>query len=81
MSMPRQAIRQATCTECDESEDNHTVTDKDMDIDEGSITYDTRCTCGVEGEVIVDEEGTTAGENISHDDASWNQEDDEEQDD
>jgi len=81
MSMPRQAIRQATCTECGESEDNHTVTDTDMEIEDDTLTYETRCSCGVEGEVILDTEGTTAGKNISHEDASWNQDSDEEQDD
>jgi hypothetical protein len=77
--MPRQAIRQATCTECGENDDNHTVTDTDMSIDDDTLTYDTRCTCGVEGEVTLDDEGTNAGENISHEDASWNEESDDDE--
>lgn len=76
MSMPRQAIRQATCTECGEDEDNHTVTDTNMEVEDDTITYDTRCGCGVEGEVTIDEHGTTAGENMSHENASWNEEQD-----
>ncbi len=80
--MPRQAIRQATCTECGESENNHTVTDTSMEIEDDTITYETRCECDAEGEVTLDDEGTNAGENISHEDASWSEEsDDKEQDD
>lgn len=79
--MPRQAIRQATCTECGEDEDNHTVTNKETSVEDDEITYETRCECGTEGEVTVDDEGTHAGDNISHEDASWNEEDEEESDD
>lgn len=76
--MPRQAIRQATCTEFDENEDNHTVNDTTTSIEDDTITYSTRCTCGAEGEVTTDDEGTTAGENMSHEDASWSEEEDDE---
>jgi len=77
--MPRQAIRQATCTECDESDDNHKVTDTDMSLSENTITHTTRCNCGAEGEVTITENETIAGENISHEDASWNDEDEDDE--
>lgn len=75
--MPRQCIRQATCTNCDENEDNHTVTDKDMDVDEGTLKYITRCSCGETGHVMLDGEGIASTENVHHDDASWNEDSDE----
>jgi hypothetical protein len=45
-----------------------------MEIDEDELTYETRCSCGVEGEVTLDGEGIANIENVHHDDASWNQE-------
>ena len=81
MSMPRQAIRQATCTSCDENEDNHTVTDTDMDIEEDELTYETRCSCGETGSVTLDTEGIAAVENVSHEASSWNEDSDENSDD
>jgi len=81
MSMPRQCVRQATCTDCDEDEDNLTVTDTDMDIEEDELTYETRCSCGETGSVTLDTEGIASVENLSHEDASWNQDEDEDSDD
>jgi len=78
--MPRQCIRQGTCTNCDESEDNLTVTDKDMDVEEGTLKYITRCSCGETGAVVLDDSGIASVENIHHDDASWNQDDSDEDD-
>jgi hypothetical protein len=81
--MPRQAIRQATCTDCGESDGRHTVTNTEFeergDDEVQSIVYDTRCRCGTTGTVIVDEEGTHAAENVHHDDASWNTDESEEE--
>lgn len=78
--MPRDAIEQASCTECGENEDNFTVTNTELDRDDdGSpfVEHDTRCECGETGTVTIDEDGTSASENISYDEASWNQSDEE----
>jgi hypothetical protein len=66
---------------CGENEDNHTVSNTHVDIEEDTIDYDTRCECGATGDVTIDGQGTTPGENISHDDASWNEESEEDSDD
>jgi hypothetical protein len=76
--MPRQAIRQGACTECDESDDNFTVTGKEVDIEENTVGYTVRCTCGETGTVTLDPNGTTASDNISHEDAAWNKEESDE---
>jgi len=75
--MPRQCVRQATCTGCDEDEDNLTVTDTETADEEDELTYMTRCTCGETGHVTLDSEGITSVENLHHDDASWNDDSDE----
>jgi len=78
--MPRQAIQQATCTDCGESDDNHTVTNSDIisgDDEDTRIEYSTRCECCTTGTVTIDEEGVSATDEISHEDASWNDDSDE----
>jgi hypothetical protein len=37
-----------------------------------------RCTCGETGTVTLDPNGTTASDNISHEDAAWNKEESDE---
>ena len=69
--MQRQTVRQATCTECGENEDNHTVENVSLDLEEDSIEYETRCECGTEGLAYITSDGVEAGENMAHDDVSW----------
>jgi hypothetical protein len=73
--MPRNCITQATCAECGENEDNYTVTTKETDIEEEEITYHARCSCGENARMTLDASGTEATDNVSYEDASWNQED------
>jgi len=75
--MPRQAIKQAECTECDADEPSFTKTDKNFLIDDVStVKYDITCTeCGHASTVSVDREGTNAGDGVTHENASWNQSD------
>jgi len=77
MSMPRQVVRQGSCTECDEDEDNFTVTNSETSLGEDSVSYETRCTCGETGSVTIDDNGISETVNISHDNASWNEDDEE----
>jgi hypothetical protein len=53
---------------------NLTVTDSDMNIDEGTVTYDTRCSCGESGTLMLTISDIVSAESLHHDDASWNQE-------
>jgi len=76
--MPRQAIRQATCPNCDSSEDNFDVKTKHMDIEEQTVEFDVQCTCRETGTVTMTESGIESSDNISHENASWNQEESDE---
>jgi hypothetical protein len=73
--MPRQAIKQAECTECGVDGPSFTKTDKTFLNDSVStIEYDIKCTeCGQASTVSVDREGTNAGDGVTHENASWNQ--------
>ena len=73
--MTRQAIKQAECTECDTNEPSFTKTDKTF-LHDGlsTIEYDIKCIeCGQASTVSVDREGTSAGDGVTHENASWNQ--------
>ena len=76
--MPRQAIKQATCEECDDDDAEFRVLDTSRPDDELRVDYEVECSCGHDSEISISDEGTHAGEGINHDDASWNQEDDDE---
>jgi len=78
--MARQTVQQGECTECGENDENFTVTDKTIDRDDDGrpfVQYDTRCECGEAGSVTIDESGISSSENVSHNDASWNESDEE----
>jgi len=82
--MVRQSVKQATCEWCDEEDAEFSVTDKDIvsgkDV-ETEIKYDVRCSgCKFTGTISISESGPSATAGINHDDASWNQEEDEESD-
>jgi translation initiation factor 2 beta subunit (eIF-2beta)/eIF-5 len=80
-----EAITQGRCTECGESDDNYTVDKRTYherpdtdDVGEwNGIQRDLTCDCGAEATVSITEEGIVTVGPISHDDASWNEEDDE----
>lgn len=81
--MPRQAIKQAEHEECDSDDSEFTVMDREFpninnDEEMNSIVYDVRCSCGDTGTITVDEEGTHASDDITYENASWNQEEDDE---
>ena len=66
-----QAVAQGECTDCDRSNDNYSVEERDYS-DEG-ITRTLSCDCGVEAAVTITEDGLESEGPISHEDASWNQ--------
>lgn len=77
--MPRQAITQAEHTGCDDDRAEFTVTgDRAPNIGdddaEAAIEYDVRCTCGYTGNITVGEDGITSSDEITHENASWNTE-------
>jgi len=76
--MPRQAIEQAECTQCNESEDNYTVLDSNINSEENSIVYDVRCTCGELASISIGEDGIGSSKSVSYEGASWNQEESDE---
>lgn len=82
--MPRQAIIQADCLNCDNDNCEFTVMNRDapnMDDDGAldSIVYTVRSSCGETGEITVDEEGTHSGDGITHENASWNQDEEDDE--
>jgi hypothetical protein len=82
--MARQTVQQGTCTGCNESDENFTITDKTIDRDDDGnpfVQYDTRCECGETGSVTINGSGISSSENVSHDNASWNESDEEGDDD
>lgn len=85
MSMTRPSVDAATCTECGEHEDNFTETDYTIDMDAGDeneskteVISEVECSCGATGTIMVDSEGTHGSDNISFEDASWNEDSGEE---
>lgn len=75
--MPRQAIQQATCENCDDDEAEFEITDKsfpdnDPDDPRDAIRFEVMCDCRGEGVIVVDNQGTHSGEGINHENASWN---------
>lgn len=73
--MPRQCIKQATCTSCGKSDDNYTVLDKTFIEDEPDIEFEVRCTCRETATITIDGDGISASDAVSYEDASWNQDD------
>lgn len=69
--MARQAIKQAHCVECGDEEATFKVTDKSVDVSEGIVTYEVRCTCRATGRIEVDELGVTSQGAATHETASW----------
>lgn len=79
-----EAINQGECTECQRSDENFSVDDRDYhyfdddeeyeNIDMG-IRYALVCDCGAESAVAITTEGMFSGGAISHDEASWNDSD------
>lgn len=80
-----EAITQARCTECDESDDNYSVTsrtyhdrpDTDSTEEWNGIERELLCDCGAEATVSTTERGLETSGQISHEDASWNEDSDE----
>lgn len=76
-AMPRQAIKQATCEDCNDEDNSFSVNGKVFVQHEPSpIKYDVDCDCGATGIIVVGYSGTHAGRGINHDSASWNETDD-----
>lgn len=84
-----EAINQGRCTACSEADDNYSVENKKMDTTETAddstdgedrILWLLRCTCGEKAAVAVTESGLQSDGPVSHEDASWNtdEEDDDE---
>jgi hypothetical protein len=78
--MVRQSIRQARCTNCDSDDDNYNVRDKEFTEDDDNgvcVEYDVYCRCGENATITVSENGIHSSDNVSHEDASWNKEQEE----
>lgn len=71
-----EAIEQGVCTVCESSDNNYTVDNRKMAEDAG-VTRELRCDCGEVVYLALTEDGIVAGETISHEDASWNESDEE----
>lgn len=78
------AIEQATCTDCDETDPEEVefaVIERDHEMmpddeEEGHVTRTVRCkSCKSEGEVRVTHDGSEPSGCVSFEHASWNQED------
>lgn len=79
--MTRRAITEATCTDCDDDSNEFSVEDSELsehDDAPDEIRYNVRCSCGNRAVITVDEEGTHAGSGATHENASWNTENDDE---
>lgn len=68
-----QAIAQGTCTACQKRDENWMQQDRTMDED--GITALLSCKCGESKAVVrIDAEKLTTRGRISHEDATWNEE-------
>lgn len=81
--MTVEAIEQATCTNCGEEEFDQTKREISSASDDKSyISYAVECDeCGEESALSITEEGVISQSEISYEDASWNQDEDEGDDD
>lgn len=80
-----EAIRQGECTDCGSSEDNFRTTDrvvrrapegmKSTDENVGHVRRELECDCGATATVTITENGLEADGSITHENASWNAED------
>jgi hypothetical protein len=83
--MPVEAIEQASCTECDT--DDATIEREGREVSSAReevsyITYKTKCDeCSATGGVSITEDGLRSTEELSYEDASWNQDEDDSDDD
>lgn len=71
MAATIQAVEQGSCTECDKSGDNWRVK---RDVCDNGIDRRLYCECGAFAVVRISEDGLDARRQVSHEDASWNQE-------
>lgn len=79
--MPRQAVHQAEC-DCDNDDAAFRVEETDSpDDDQNAVIYDVRCTCGKSATIVVGEDGIAASDHVSYENASWNDDDSDEEDD
>jgi hypothetical protein len=77
--MPAQTIKQGTCTGCDESEENYTIDARA--VGENRVEYRADCDCGETAACAIGTEGIIATtDNLSVENASWNESDEEEED-
>lgn len=68
-----QAIDQGECTDCGESDDNYSVVTRDFK--KRAI----ECDCGAMAAIVLTEEGIVTSGEISHEDASWVEDENDEQ--
>lgn len=74
MTVAIQAVEQGQCTECGKSNDNWA--DEERDFCSNGVDRRLLCECGAAAVVRIGEDGLDARWNITHKNASWNQEDD-----
>lgn len=68
-----QAIIQAKCTNCGESDNNYRITDSEH---RGSnVVHKLKCECDTEATVRITPDGVSSDDAVSYQNASWNQSD------
>lgn len=82
-----QGVEQGECENCGESDDNYSKLsrtyhdkpphDADDDVTWDGIEYKVMCDCGEEASVSITEEGLETTGPITHENASWNEGNDE----
>lgn len=71
--MPVQAVEQGTCESCGANENNYTFEDRTLAENGPMVSHTIRCECGEQALVQIGTTGICKAENVSHEDASWNQ--------
>jgi hypothetical protein len=74
--MTRKVIQEATCTQCGESDETHSVTSTETDMFNQRFTYYTECRCDATGSVTIKEPGIVDCQGLHFDNASWNKDSD-----
>lgn len=73
--MVRQAVEQGECESCGASDNNFMV--ENQGVGKAGVGLELSCECGADAVVAITEDGLDAKENISHESATWNSSDDE----
>lgn len=71
-SATNHSVEQAECESCGEA--SFEINDKEMDMERDGIVYDVECGgCGETGRIAIGENGVASTDEITHENATWNQ--------